>query len=192
MKDLKKSDLVETLKQMALGEEVAYRLFYTHHYNDFIKFGRLITSHTQIVEDAIQNILIWFIQNPKKIKKLDRPDLYLFQSLRNNLIREVKKSQQSHAPPIDQDEIHLSDQLADSPERHILMTEESQNKYRQLQSEIEQLPDYLKQSLYLRFFSNLSYQEISEIMQIQPNVARIYIHRAVERLRKTLKSRNNH
>lgn len=178
-------DLVFTLKQMAEGHEKAYRQFYLNHYNDFIKFGRLISDDVQLVEDAIQNILIWFIENPKKVKKLDRPDLYLFRAMRNNLIREVNSSKDK-STHIDLQNTVIEVLTAASPESKWMEKEVQSAQRLLLQEEIDQLPDYLKQTLYLRYFSNLSYPEISKIMNIQTSVARIYIHRAVERLRKTI------
>lgn len=184
MKPIEEDNLIFTLRAMANGEEVAFRDFYSQHYNTFIRFGKLVTSDLQLIEDAIQNILIWFIENPNKVSRLDRPDVYLFRSLRNNLIKDLNKSNKADINNLNQVVEDLIQ--SQSAETQWMEKESEQIRNQQLQSEIANLPDYLQQTLYLRYFSNLSYNDIANILDIKPNVARIYVHRAIERLRSVL------
>lgn len=181
----KSNELIVVLKHIAEGKEDAIRSFYLDHYNQFINYGRTITQDRHAVEDAIQQLLIWIVENPRKARRLDRPDVYFFRSLRNNLIKEQMGSREDL-----QDKLRetLSEMMiTKSAEKKWMENEEEQEIIDRLQKEIHTLPDYLQQTLYLRFFSNLEYKDISSIMEIKPNVARIYIHRAIERLRATLK-----
>ncbi|MBY5959168.1 sigma-70 family RNA polymerase sigma factor [Membranicola marinus] len=181
----KSNELIVVLKHIAEGKEEAIRSFYLDHYNQFINYGRTITQDRHAVEDAIQQLLIWIVENPRKARRLDRPDVYFFRSLRNNLIKEQMASRKDL-----QDKLRetLSEMMiTKSAEKKWMENEEEQEIIDRLQKEIRTLPDYLQQTLYLRFFSNLEYKDISSIMEIKPNVARIYIHRAIERLRSTLK-----
>ncbi|WP_236974101.1 RNA polymerase sigma factor [Membranihabitans maritimus] len=184
MKPIEEDNLIFTLRAMANGKEVAFRDFYSQHYNTFIRFGKLVTSDLQLIEDAIQNILIWFIENPNKVSRLDRPDVYLFRSLRNNLIKDLNKSNKADINNLNQVVEDLIQ--SQSAETQWMEKESEQIRNQQLQSEIANLPDYLQQTLYLRYFSNLSYNDIANILDIKPNVARIYVHRAIERLRSVL------
>lgn len=125
------------------------------------------------------------VENPRKARKLDRADVYFFRSLRNNLIKEQLASRENLQEKLRD---RLSEMMVTkSAEKKWMENEEEQEIIDKLQKEISNLPDYLQQTLYLRFFSNLEYKDISSIMEIKPNVARIYIHRAIERLRATLK-----
>lgn len=179
------NELISVLKQIAQGKEEAVRIFYLDHYNQFINYGRTITQDRHAVEDAIQQLLIWMVENPRKARKLDRPDVYFFRSLRNNLIKEQMASRENLQEKLRD---RLSEMMVTkSAEKKWMENEEEQEIIEKLQKEISTLPDYLQQTLYLRFFSNLEYKDISSIMEIKPNVARIYIHRAIERLRATLK-----
>src|SRR5690625_5466265 len=76
------------LKEITAGKEKAIEDFYHSHYNNLIKFGQTITQDRPAVEDAIQNLLIWLIENPRKIRRLDRADIYYYRALRNNLIKD--------------------------------------------------------------------------------------------------------
>ncbi len=177
--------LITVFHDIARGSETAIQNFYHDHYNSFIKFGHTITPDRHAIEDAIQHLLIWFVEHERKALKLDRPDVYFYRSLRNNLIREQLKSRE-----------HLQDKIQEtlsgmmtskSAEKKWMEDEEEQEISEKLQKEISNLPDYLQQTLYLRYFSDMEYKDIGEILQIKPNVARIYIHRAIERLRLSLK-----
>ena len=180
-----RKELVSTLRDMATGNEAAFRTFYSQYYNIFIRFGKLVTGDLYLIEDAIQNIIIWFIENPKKARALERPDIYIFRSLRNNLIRSTKKEQKNASAEV-LTELVSDFVIIESTEIQMIGKEISLERLQQLQAEISNLPDYLHQTLYLRYFQDLSYEKISEILDIKPNVARIYVHRAIERLRSAL------
>ncbi len=186
MPDNKKSkQLVEILHGIGLGDEKSIRRFYKEHYNSFLIFGQVITHDQHAIEDAIQQILIWFVEHPRRVSKLDRPDIYFYRSFRNQLISQRKKSQKR----IEEELKHALSSLlvTESAETSWTKAEEKKEMVRRLEKEISELPHYLQQTLYLRYFSNLEYDHISAILEIKPNVARIYIHRAIEKLRKALK-----
>ena len=177
--------LIKVLHEIARGSETAIQNFYHDHYNTYIKFGHTITPDRHAIEDAIQHLLIWFVEHERKALKLDRPDVYFYHSLRNNLIREHLKSREHLQEKIQET---LSGMMTTkSAEKKWMENEEEQEIIEKLQKEISNLPDYLQQTLYLRYFSDMEYKDIGEILQIKPNVARIYIHRAIERLRNSLK-----
>ena len=181
----KSNELIAVLKQIAQGKEEAIRLFYLEHYNQFINYGRTITQDRHAVEDAIQLLLIWIVENPRKARRLDRPDVYFYRSLRNNLIKEQMASREDLQEKLRE---RLSEMMiTQSAEKKWVQNEEEQEILTKLQGEIGNLPDYLQQTLYLRYFSDMAYDDIGEILHIKPNVARIYIHRAIERLRTSLK-----
>ncbi|HLT93175.1 MAG TPA: sigma-70 family RNA polymerase sigma factor [Membranihabitans sp.] len=177
--------LIAILHNIARGSDTAIQNFYRSHYNAYIKFGHTITSDRHAIEDAIQNLLIWFVEHERKALKLQRPDVYFFRALRNNLIRENLKSKEHLQDKI---QASLSSMLVtQSAEKKWVEDEEQQEIMQKLQQEISNLPDYLQQTLYLRYFSDMEYKDIGEILQIKPNVVRIYIHHAIERLRLSLK-----
>ena len=177
--------LITVLHDIARGSESAIQAFYHDHYNSFIKYGHTITSDRHAIEDAIQHLLIWFVEHERKALKLDRPDVYFFRSLRNNLIREQLKSKEHLQGKIEESLSAMM--ITQSAEKKWVQNEEEQEILTKLQGEIGNLPDYLQQTLYLRYFSDMAYDDIGEILHIKPNVARIYIHRAIERLRTSLK-----
>lgn len=172
------------LKEIAAGKEKAIEEFYHTFYNSLIKFGHTITQDRPAVEDAIQNLLIWIIENPKKTQRLDRADIYFYRALRNNLIKDQIQARKNIEKEINETISQLL--ITQSPEKKWMDQEEEQEIADRLETEIRQLPDYLRQTLYLRYFSELPYKDISEILEVKPNVARIYVHRAIERLRSTL------
>lgn len=178
-------DLNSVLQHIAAGAEKAIEDFYHLHYNSLIKFGHTITQDRPAVEDAIQNLLIWIIENPRRIRRLDRPDIYFYRALRNNLIKDQIRARKNIEKEINETISQLL--ITQSPEKKWMEKEEEQEVIDQLRTEISQLPDYLQQTLYLRYFSDLPYKDISEILEVKPNVARIYVHRAIERLRSTLR-----
>lgn len=179
------NELITVLHNIARGDEKAIQFFYQEHYNTFITFGHTITRDRHAIEDAIQNFLIWVIENPRRIRKLDRPDVYLYRSLRNNLIREQTQSRKLVDSEIK--EVLTNILTTKSAEKKWMENEEEQEIIQMLQKEISALPDYLQQTLYLRYFSDMAYKDIAEVLDVKPNVTRVYMHRAIERLRAAMK-----
>ncbi|WP_313982306.1 sigma-70 family RNA polymerase sigma factor [Xanthocytophaga flavus] len=57
-----------------------------------------------------------------------------------------------------------------------------------LQQELNKLPQRQKEALYLVFYQELSYQQITKIMQLQYQTVRDLVHKALKTLREKLRS----
>jgi RNA polymerase sigma factor (sigma-70 family) len=71
-----------------------------------------------------------------------------------------------------------------SHETFVIINEEDKKKVLQLIAALAKLPNRQREIIYLKYYLNLSYEEICDIMQIQYQVARNQISQAI----KTLKS----
>ncbi|MEJ8543957.1 RNA polymerase sigma factor [Brevibacillus borstelensis] len=80
------------------------------------------------------------------------------------------------------EEVSLSDGI--SPETIYLQEEHSA----ELHELIDQLPEPYRVVLLLRYLDELSYQEISDILEIPLHQVQIRLHRAKQRLRKYFQS----
>ena len=72
------------------------------------------------------------------------------------------------------------------PESLIIASENHQIKLDLLQSAINRLPERQKEAVYLRYYNNLSGQEIAEIMNINHQSVRSTLAKALNNLREEL------
>ncbi|MHB2148705.1 RNA polymerase sigma factor [Calditrichota bacterium LG25] len=117
---------------------------------------------------------MFFHKNPSRA--------YLFTSLQRLLIKELKKRKSKEEKnKIFQDEFP---EYAFSAQ-DISIFEESNEEIRQkLKSALDEIPQRMREALYLKTYNNFSYKEISQIMNISSQVARNYVSEALHRLRK--------
>ncbi len=109
---------------------------------------------------------------------------YLLKSLRRKLLRALHR----------QNKIFTGDQLPENYEFEVvfsaenaLMIEESDREQLQLLTRaLNSLLPRQKEAIYLRLYNNLSYDEISELMGVNVQTARNYVHQALMEMRKRM------
>jgi len=144
---------------------------YLRFYPSLLVYGKSITSDEQAIEDTIQELFLSFWQKKEQLVLKASLENYLFISFRNNLFRKLKRN-----PTVQLHEGIL--QLPDSK-----VSYEQEEKLNKL---LELLPAHQKEVLFLRYYKNKSYQEISEILGINYQVARNFSFRAVKFLKKKM------
>jgi RNA polymerase sigma factor (sigma-70 family) len=147
-------------------------------YPSLFHYGTKFTANHTIVEDAIQDLFLNFWAKRNTLRHVSSPKSYIFTSLRNNLIRKLQ------IEPAWQD---LPDvELVKARE---LMVDQAQEEHQEWLSEtmgktMLLLPARQREALYLRYYENLSYEEIAGVMGLQRQAVANYIHEGISRLRK--------
>jgi RNA polymerase sigma-70 factor (ECF subfamily) len=154
----------------ALG--MLFRMYYPHLY----KYGNKIVAENQVLEDCIQELFIelWQHKNPPPTLSVKA---YLLKALKYKLLKTLHKKN-----------LLLPDAAAFeiSYESFIISKQEDEEKIRKVVQAIDQLSNRQKEIIYLKFYQNLSYEEVSEIMNINYQVARNLLHQAIKAMRKIL------
>lgn len=160
------------------GNELAFSHLYLLLFDDLLMYGRRIGGDDEMAEDAIQDLFVKLYQ--KRLVLDDKAKLrpFLFRSLKNNIYNQMIR----HAKLRSLDEYDyfdlnytIDDQLFSSQEQ-------------QLSDEIHRIMKGLsgrqKEIIYLRFVHEMSFEEISEIMDIHVQSARNLLFRSIEKIRK--------
>lgn len=154
----------------ALG--MLFRMYYPHLY----KYGSKISADEAVLEDCIQELFIelWQHKNPPPTLSVKA---YLLKALKYKLLKTLHKKN-----------LLLPDSTAFeiSYENFIVAKQEDEERVRKVVQAIDQLSNRQKEIIYLKFYQNLSYEEVSEIMNINYQVARNLLHQAIKAMRKIL------
>lgn len=171
------------IARLVAGEVEAFGVIYRIFYNKLLRYGTIITPETEIVEDAIQDLFMWILENPQKIKKVRNFEVYLFQSLKKNLWDRLKRKNRTGAilrQFSDHQSLHSP---IDNIEQQIISKEQQAFDKDWVKKQINALPPRQKEIIFLRYYEELSYDEIAEIVSTSKQVVRNYVARALKQIR---------
>lgn len=183
-------DLEKLAQRLKRGEADAIELIYRGYFRRLLYYGIQIMGpdRRQEVEDVVQEFFIWLAENNARAAEVDNLESYMFRAVRRNLksrLNVEKKSQATHDRYISRT-LPLQESSSHSPEQLHIQREESESIKVLIQRELDQLPPYLREALYLRYFENKSYPEVAAILSVSDQAAYNYVFRAIKRLKKQL------
>ncbi|GJM27460.1 MAG: DNA-directed RNA polymerase sigma-70 factor [Cyclobacteriaceae bacterium] len=149
-----------------------------------MRYGLIIHRDTNVVADVIQELFVWLLQNPSSVKNIKNLELYLFKSLKRNLLR--YRADHAHLTnfPLHENPEYLDFTIED----RIIQQETKGQQRKLLYKELNNLPPKQKEVIYLRYYESLTYEEIADILSTNNQVVRNYVSRALTQLRKSLDS----
>jgi len=169
---------------------MAIAQIYEQTYTSLLYFGlQVVGKHQQpLVEGIIQDLFIWLAKNYLKVADIQNIEAYLYQSLRRNLQQKLQAAQEKRKAQKRYLKRTTPNQDATIPsiENGLIQQEQTTANKELLNDKLSELPTYLKEVLYLRFYEDRSYKEIAEILSVNAQVARNYVFRALTVLRKRM------
>jgi len=172
----------ELWRQLKEGKQEAFESIYKIHFKDLYQYGQKFSTDISTVEDCVQELFIELWNNRANLSDTDAIKPYLYVSIKRKLIRSISKIRKSTDTELA--EKHFQTELAID---EMLIAEEmnSENKHR-LAKAFENLSSRQKEILYLKYYSGMAYEEISEIMDLNYQSARNLVARAIQKLSKHL------
>jgi len=159
------------------GDKDAYAAIFRTHYDSLFRFGSKLTRDTELLEDCIQELFIEIWQS-----KAGAPVLsvraYLLKSLKYKLLRAFRqKGKPLQLLDIGETPFELSH------ETFLIQEQENHEKKQMVIAALSRLTNRQKEIIYLKYYQNLSYEEVSEIMNINYQVARNLLYQAIKSLK---------
>ncbi len=162
------------------GNQASFKELYDHHYDLLINYGYRFSSNLPLLEDTVQILFIKLWQNRSFINKPASIKNYLLKAFRNTLINSLKaetnlqkRIQSFEAYPFE---------LTASQEDHLIVKEEVLIQKKVIEEKLSLLTNRQREGIYLRFFGELSYEEIAEVLEMEVGGAYKLIYRAIDRL----------
>jgi RNA polymerase sigma factor (sigma-70 family) len=171
--DMKASDL-------KYREEISR--IYKAHYSGLYRYGLKITGSAEMTKDAIQELFIQFLGDRKLLSSVKKLDSYLYRSIRNNLLREVRPAPGLPKTGPEDPELEFSHE-------ELLINEETSSERRRIVAGcLNGLPPRQKEIIYLRFYNDLSYDGIAEVLGISYKTVKNLTYEAMNKMRVDVKS----
>ena len=167
------------------GSREALDLILERHTRLLLTYGSRITKDHFLIEDCIQDIFVELWYKREVIGDTDNIKLYLLKSLRRKIIRALMVKSRIQVQSLDDD---YEDELEFSAEFNLIQDEVVNDRRKQLKDGLAQLSKRQREAVYLKFYEHFDYNEISEAMNLTVKSTYKLIGKAIETLRKVIRS----
>ena len=168
-------------QQFKDGQQSAYAAIYTGHADYLLRYSYRVTSDELIIEDAIHDLFVEMWKNRSTIGATDNIRAYLTVALRRKIIKAIQKKQKTESDKTPE-ELNFQTELA--IDEVIIATERSEEWAHKLKSAMGKLSDRQREVLYMKYYSQMNNDEISEALGINNQSVRNLTHRSIEQLKK--------
>lgn len=165
------------------GNDQAFRGVYELYFDDLLHYGYCFCKDKGLVEDAIQDVFVTIHQKRKALGGVVNSKAYLFTCLRRRIVS-IKTKLPELEDALDATNSHH--QKALNIEDHLILSEEEQQLFELLSCQLNALSDKQREIIYLYFIQDLSYTEISDLLQISVSSARTALYRSIKTLKENL------
>lgn len=162
------------------GDKEAFAALFRQHYEALFRFGSQFTNDTELLEDNIQELFIdlWRAKSEAPVLSVKA---YLLKALKYKLLKAFR--QKGKVLPLTEN----NDIAFEWSHETFLITEQENAEKKQLVlNALSRLSHRQKEIIYLKYYQNLSYEEVSEIMNINYQVARNLLYQAIKSLKTLL------
>ncbi|MEM8907357.1 MAG: sigma-70 family RNA polymerase sigma factor, partial [Bacteroidota bacterium] len=168
-------------RQLKEGDRSALEKIYRAQAVPLLSYGKKWSKNKQLVEDAIQDLFVELWKNRKTLGDTDSIRRYLLTALRRKIIRMLQKhSKYAQSTPVEDLPFMATLSIDDKIIASELATEQGQK----LQMALDQLTKRQKEIIYLRYYQEMDYQAIGEIMELNYQSVRNLTSGALRALRK--------
>ena len=168
---------IDLWNKILKGELSGLEQLYTLYYYDLFNYALKIVNQKDLAEDAVQDVFIDLWNYRKQLGNINAPKFYLIRSVRNQCLKILKKQQRftdlSDASPFEITIFPEELQIKDNSAATKTAIEQTMAKLSPRQKEI----------IYLKFYNNLDYEELAEILDINYQSVVNHIHKAMIKLR---------
>ena len=183
MKDkLTDADLFKLFKK---GDESAFEILYQKYFKALSHYGFRICQDHELIENAIQDLFIDLWRRRAFLSEVDNVKFYLIKSLRNQLIRNSQKDILENSEDVND----FLDYLGSLSIEQTIVQEESEGlRNGKIKEAISKLSSRQKEVIHLRYFQNLSLDEISHLIVLPKQVVKNLLSKSYAVLKIYLKS----
>lgn len=175
----------ELWQKLRKGDEDALEILYKTHVKALHRYGSRFSLDESQVSDCLHDLFVYIWQKREELTpEIKSIRFYLIKSLRHRIVRRLERDQK----------ITYSDTLIDdslgfelSHDTFMIENEESDQRNAQLNNALDTLSTRQREALFLRFYQDLSYEQVAQILGVEQQSAYNLIFRAVEALRQRIK-----
>lgn len=164
------------------GSNEALEIIYQDNYPLLYHYGMKFYKDADLVKDLIQELFVELIDSGTKLSRTDNILFYLLRAFRNKVTHHL--NEQSRFSKISDGFKEFS--LTESIETQLIKSETDQLSREQIADAIKKLSPKQQEIIYLRFYCDLSYEEISTLFDVNIQTGRNLMSRAISTLKQEI------
>lgn len=162
------------------GDVNAFSSLFKTYYSELHNYGIKISSDQMITEDCLQSFFVYLYNSRENLGAINNVKSYLFISFRRALLKFIKKERRYTT----YDQIFETNEIFGfSTEELAIDQEAAKLKNETLASLLNTLSVRQREVIYLKYYSNLTTNEISEVMDISYQSVLNLLQKAFTKLR---------
>jgi RNA polymerase sigma factor (sigma-70 family) len=166
-------------KAFILGDDAAFESLVNSIYPSLFHYGSKFSKDKELIRDCIQDVFLKIWESKENLNDSIPPVPYLFAALR----RRIHRQADDQLDPIKTDWDYDYFEVAFSVEEDLIRLEASTELSHRFAALLNGLPSRQKEIVLLKYFENLSRDEIAEIMQISPQSVSNTLQKSLKWLR---------
>ncbi|HUR31767.1 MAG TPA: sigma-70 family RNA polymerase sigma factor [Saprospiraceae bacterium] len=165
------------------GDIASLQALYDHYVDSMYSYGMTLCHDEDKVKDCIHDLFLYLWEGRKNFAIPASGKAYLFVSLRRRIFDKGSKLQ-SMTGSLDQ--ITEADFLSKGHEEHWIKLEEDSLQQQKLDSALARISERQREIIHMKYYQQLEYEEIAQIMELNYQSARNLVNRALIALRKEM------
>ncbi|MFS4491998.1 RNA polymerase sigma factor [Maribacter sp. 2308TA10-17] len=145
------------------GDVNAFSTLFKTYYSYLHNYGVKISGNPALTEDCLQSFFVYLYDNRKNLDSVSQIKSYLFVAFRRSLFKYLKKERKLITY---ETVFENSTNFEFSPEELMIDQEFTKTRIQTLTKLLNGLSTRQREVIYLKYYSDLSTQEISEVMSI--------------------------
>ena len=163
------------------GSQKAFEQMYHKHVDHLYDYGMRMCRDTSVVEDCLQDMFSHLWEKRERLAEVTSVRTYLLVALRRRIIRSLTTKQKQVS--------HLPDEITHTRDFDPYVSNDlSEDTIDQIRSVFNTLSDKQKEVIYLRFYNQLTYAEIAEVLNITTKAVYKLMARAIRAMRVQVKA----
>lgn len=177
----------EIVDRVLKGDHDAYALLVDTYKGPILNLAYRMTGNFQDADDLAQETFVRAFRNISRFDPERRFFTWLY-TISLNLIRNHLRRNRPSIAPFPQDELSwhdFSDPDARSPEEDLMARQERQT----LLECLRELPEDLREAVVLRYFQELSLEEVAKVSGISLSALKMRVYRGLDKLKVLLEKK---
>lgn len=188
-KSLQYSNDVDHWAKMLEGDHDAFNILYERYFPMLFRYALRFTTNRSIIKDLLQDLFTSLFLKCRELPPVHNPRSYLLVAIRRKVIKKIQQEAKISTEAIQEQEYDFSLEL--SAENAIINKQSWEQQRYLLEQTLALLTRRQKEAIYLRFYEEMSYDEIAEVMSLKEvKYARTLVYRALTEMREQLSKKN--
>lgn len=165
------------------GDKDAFSAIYFAHYNNLYYYGLKICGDTDTVKDIIHELFFRLWNNRDNTSEVKSVRFYLLKALKRDLVHRMDRDRKRITLHALSAEVDIEFSAED-----LLMQAEADDAQKKLFADLlNTLPKRQKEALYLKYYEDLSNEEIAEMMSMNYQSVANLLQRGLKTMRDNIK-----